>query len=133
MSPGRACSTATWIIQLSPGATSHVSAFPATLTGPAGNGTGYAASLSLPKAGAYALDTIVTDGGVIAGRSELRSMTALLPYVVTTPRVKRPVVPVGVALYPFPVRRPAGSFHASFRQSLTVLPLRFTSFPVAWY
>jgi hypothetical protein len=47
--------------------------------------------------------------------------------------VRSPLVPVGVALYPFPVRRPAGSFHASFRQSLTVLPLRFTSFPVAWY
>jgi len=79
------------------GALSQVATVPATLTGPAGNGTGYAASLSLPKAGAYALDTIVTDGGVIAGRSGLRSMTALLPYVVTTPRVKRPVVPVGVA------------------------------------
>src|SRR5260370_37405640 len=32
-SPGRACSTATWIDQLSPGATSQVSALPATRAG----------------------------------------------------------------------------------------------------
>ena len=31
MSPGCACSTATWIVQLSPGATSQVSALPAIL------------------------------------------------------------------------------------------------------
>jgi hypothetical protein len=46
--------------------------------------------------------------------------------------VRSPLAPVGVASYPFPVRRPAGSFHASFRQPLAGLPLRFTSFPVAW-
>ena len=79
------------------GALSQVATVPGTLTGPVGNGTGYAASVALPKAGAYVLDTIVTDGGVIAGRSGLRAMTALLPYVVTTPHVKRPVVPAGVA------------------------------------
>ena len=33
MSPACACSMATWIIQLSPGATSHVRAFPAIFTG----------------------------------------------------------------------------------------------------
>ncbi len=46
--------------------------------------------------------------------------------------VRSPLVSAGVALYPLPVRRPAGSLHASSRQFLAVLPLRFTSFPVAW-
>jgi len=79
------------------GALSQVATVAATLTGPVGNGTGYAASLSLPKAGAYVLDAVLTDGGAVAGRSGYRPMTALLPYVVTKPRVAKTVVPTGIA------------------------------------
>src|SRR5439155_14583367 len=44
--------------------------------------------------------------------------------------VQCPLALLGVALYPVSVRRPAGSFPASFRRSLAVAPLRFPWVPV---
>ena len=44
--------------------------------------------------------------------------------------VSGPLAPVPSALYPIPVRRPMGSFHASSRRSVTLTPLRFPSLAV---
>jgi len=41
-----------------------------------------------------------------------------------------PLASVGSASYPVLVHRPAGSFHASFRRSVTLPPLRFPSLAV---
>ena len=41
-----------------------------------------------------------------------------------------PLAPVGSASYPVLVHRSAGSFHASFRRSVALPPLRFPSFAV---
>jgi hypothetical protein len=75
----------------------RVGVFEAALTGPAGAGTGYAASLTLPGAGPYALVAVVVRDGVVLGRSTRRPVQAVLPYKVSPVRVARPKVAAGVA------------------------------------
>ena len=47
--------------------------------------------------------------------------------------VSCPLALLGVASYPVSVRRPVGSFPASFGHSLAAAPLRFPWVPVTWF
>jgi hypothetical protein len=61
----------------------------ATLTGPVGAGTGYDASVTFSKPGAYALQAVVLRDGVVLGRSDLRIMLARrVPVAAAAKRAK---------------------------------------------
>ena len=71
----------------------QVAAFDAVLTGPVGDGTGYAAAVTLPTAGKYVLVAVVLRDGVVLGRSGQRPLKAFdAPPVDPAPVDPAPVV-----------------------------------------
>lgn len=70
---------------------------PAALSSSADIGTLYAATLSLPAAGAYQLVAAVSLGGTVIARSAPRPMLAVLPYRVSKPGVESRKVVTGAS------------------------------------